>query len=217
MFHKVVHYIQQPTRVVGSPATLIDNIFMNSVEFVTVSSNLLCQLVDHLLQFFVLKDFRVSYRPKYEQIFKRNYRSFKNNEFKNEINQIDWKTLFGSPDINLCFEKFLHICICVFDDHAPPIKKISKKEKSHFDKPWIDNYLRHLMCIRDACFIKYYRARKAIEKLKIHTEYKTLRNEVKMKTKQAKKNCQDLFEKNKTDLLKTWEVIRSIVKVGRKK
>ena len=38
-----------------------------------------------------------------------------------------------------------------------------------------------------------------------------------MKTKQAKKNCQDLLEKNKTDLLKTWEVIRSIVKVGRKK
>ena len=72
------------------------NIFMNSVEFVTVSSNLLCQLVDHLLQFFVLKDFRVSYRPKHEQIFKCNYRSFNNNEFKNEINQIDWKTLFGS-------------------------------------------------------------------------------------------------------------------------
>ena len=73
------------------------------------------------------------------------------------------------------------------------------------------------MRIRDACFIKYCCAKKAIEKLKIHTEYKTLRNKVKMKTKQAKKNCQDLFEKNKTDLLKTWEVIRSIVKVGRKK
>ena len=187
MFHKVVHYIQQPTRVAGSPATLIDNIFMNSVEFVTVSSNLLCQLVDDLLQFFVLKDFRVSYRPKHKQIFKRNYRSFNNNEFKNEINQIDWKTLFGSRDINLCFEKFLHIRICVFDDHAPPIKKISKKEKSLFDKPWIDNYLRHLMRVRDACFIKYCRAKKATEKLKIHAEYKVLRNEVKMKTKQAKK------------------------------
>ena len=89
-------YIQRPTRVVGACAALIDNIFMNSVEFVTVSGNLLCQLADHLLQFLVLKDFRVSYRPKHEQIFKRNYRFFNNNEFKNEINQIDWKTLFGS-------------------------------------------------------------------------------------------------------------------------
>ena len=34
-----VPYIQQPTRVVGSSATLTDNIFMNSVEFVTVWGN----------------------------------------------------------------------------------------------------------------------------------------------------------------------------------
>ena len=39
----------------GSSATLIDNIFMNSVEFVTVSSNLLCQPADHLLQLLVLE------------------------------------------------------------------------------------------------------------------------------------------------------------------
>ena len=53
----LVPYIHQPTRVVVSFATLIDNIFMNSVEFVTVSGSLLCQLADHLLQFLVLKDF----------------------------------------------------------------------------------------------------------------------------------------------------------------
>ena len=68
-----VPYIQQPTRVVGSSATLIDNIFMNSVEFVTVSGNLFYQLADHLLQFLVLKNFKVCYRPKHEQIFKRKY------------------------------------------------------------------------------------------------------------------------------------------------
>ena len=56
------------------------------------------------------------------------------------------------------------------------------------------------MPVRDACFIKYCRAKKTTEQLKIHVEYKTLRNEVKMKTKQAKKNyCQDLFE-NKNPL-----------------
>ena len=88
--------------------------------------------------------------------------------------------------MNLCFGKFLHILTCVFDDYAP-IKKLSKKEKSLIDKPWIDNYLRHLMRVRDVCFIKCCGAKKATEKLKIHAEYKVLRNEVKMKTKQAKK------------------------------
>ena len=79
-----------------------------SVEFVTVSGNLLCQLADHLLQFLVLKDFRVSHRPKHEQIFKLNYTFFNNNELKNEIDQIDWKTLFDGHDINLCLR---NICI----------------------------------------------------------------------------------------------------------
>ena len=82
---------------------LVDNIFMNSVEFVTVSGNLLCQLADHLLQFLILKDFRVCYWLKHEQIFKGNYAFFNSNEFKNEINQIDSKTVFYSHDMNLCF------------------------------------------------------------------------------------------------------------------
>ena len=159
-----VPYIQQPTRVVGSSAKLIDSIFINFVEFVTVSGNLFCHLADHLLQFLVHKDFRVSDRHK--QIFKCNYIFFNNNEFKNEINQSDWKTSFESHDVNLCFEKFLHILTCVFDDHAP-IKKLSDyHHKIIIDKPWNDNYLRHLMRVRDVYFIKYCRAKKATENLK---------------------------------------------------
>ena len=188
-----VPYIQKPTCAVSSSATLIDNVFMDSVEFFTFSGNF-CQLADHLLQFLVLKDFWVSYWPKHEQIFKRNYTFFRDNEFKNEINQIDWKTLFDSHDMNLCFEKFLHILTCVFDNHAP-IKKLLKKEKFLIDKPWIDNYLQHLMCVRDACFVEYCRAKKTTEKIKIHAEYKVLRNEIKMKTKQAKKNITRIYSK----------------------
>ena len=106
--------------------------------------------------------------------------------------------------MNLCSEKFLNILTCILDDHAP-IKKLSKKEKSLIYKPWIDNYLRQLMRVRDACFIKHCRVKKATEKLKIQAEHKILRNEVKMnklnKTKQAKQNYyQDLFEKNKTSI-----------------
>ena len=90
--------------------------------------------------------------------------------------------------MNLCFQKLLHILTCIFDDHAP-IKKLSKKEKYLIGKPWIDNYLGHVMRVRDACFIKYCRAKKSNKKkIKIHAEYKVLRNEVKMKTKQAKKD-----------------------------
>ena len=88
----------------------------------------------------------------------------------------------------------MYILTCVFDDHVP-IKKLLKKKKSLIDKPWIDNYLRQLMRVKDACFIKYCRAKKETEKLKIHAEYKVLRNEVKMKTKQAKKIITRIYSK----------------------
>ena len=52
--------IQQFACVDGSFATLINNIFMNSVQFVTVLGKLLCQLAHHLLQFLLLKHFRAS-------------------------------------------------------------------------------------------------------------------------------------------------------------
>ena len=84
------------------------------------------------------------------------------------------------------FSEFSAYRYLSFGDHAP-IKKLSKKEKSLIDEPWIDNYLRHLMRVRDACFIKYCRAKKATQRLEIHVEYKVLRDEIKMNTKQAKK------------------------------
>ena len=73
------------------------------------------------------------------------------------------------------------------------------------------------MHVRDAGFLKYCRAKKATEKLKVHAEYKVLRNEVKMKTKQAKKILPaDLFEKNKTDLSKTWKPFTLLLKWDKK-
>ena len=65
--------------------------------------------------------------------------------------------------------------------------------------------------------MKYCRAKKATGKLKIYAEYKILRIDVKMLTKQAKKlYYQDLLKKNKTDLSKTCKAIGSFVNMGRK-
>ena len=46
----------QPTRLAKSSKTLIDNIFLYSIEFNTFSGNLTSQLLGHLPQFLILKD-----------------------------------------------------------------------------------------------------------------------------------------------------------------
>ena len=51
------------------------------------------------------------------------------------------------------------------------------------------------MRVRDDCFVKYCRAKK--EKLKMYMEYKVLRNQVKMKTKQDKKTFPGFIPKKK--------------------
>ena len=43
-------YILQPTRLAKNSKTLIDNIFLNSIEFNTFSGNLTSQILDNLPQ-----------------------------------------------------------------------------------------------------------------------------------------------------------------------
>ena len=69
------------------------------------------------------------------------------------------------------------------------------------------------MRVRDDCFVKYCRAKK--EKLKIYMEYKVLRNEVKMKTKQDKKTFPGFIPKKKKKKKRSIKaIICSVAKDG---
>ena len=48
-------FILQPTRLHSK--TLIDNVFFNSLEYQSVSGNLLIEISDHLIQFLILVGF----------------------------------------------------------------------------------------------------------------------------------------------------------------
>jgi hypothetical protein len=50
-------YILQPTRITHNSETLIDNIFLNSIEHFTISGNLVYDLTDHLPNFLIIKKF----------------------------------------------------------------------------------------------------------------------------------------------------------------
>ena len=47
-------FIHQPTRLIDSSATLIDNIFSNNIEDESISGNLFIKLSDHLPQFLII-------------------------------------------------------------------------------------------------------------------------------------------------------------------
>ena len=53
--HFFTPFVLQPTRLKAK--TLIDNIFLNSLEFQSYSGNLLLEISDHLIQFLILEGF----------------------------------------------------------------------------------------------------------------------------------------------------------------
>ena len=52
--HYFSAYILQPTRITDESKTLIDNIFLNTLEYARFSGNLTTKITDHLIQFVIL-------------------------------------------------------------------------------------------------------------------------------------------------------------------
>ena len=81
-------YITQPTRITDHSATLIDNIYFNSIEHETISGNLICDITDHFPNFLILNKFTcASSKP---VIYRRDYYKFNENVLLEEVRQISW-------------------------------------------------------------------------------------------------------------------------------
>ena len=63
--------ILKPTRITEHSATLIDNIFFNSLEYHTISGNLVTDIFDHMPNFFIIKFSVTSEKVK---MLKRDYK-----------------------------------------------------------------------------------------------------------------------------------------------
>ena len=66
--------ILQPSRITDHTATLIDNIFLNSIEHFTISGNIVYDLTDHLANFIILSS--LSSLPSNIKVYKRDYSNF---------------------------------------------------------------------------------------------------------------------------------------------
>ena len=66
-------YILQPTRLIGSK-TLIDNIFLNAIDFPASSGNLTIQLCALLIQFAILEGFFNDLTPRKLYPKERNFK-----------------------------------------------------------------------------------------------------------------------------------------------
>ena len=127
-------YILQPTRFVSQ--SLIDNIFINSIEYMSYSGNLTIQISDHLLQFVLLEGFFKEDLPKKINIYERNFKHFNEREFEEALKICDWDSILplhqNDPDLSM--NNLYNNTIDLLDEFAPD-RKLTEKEFKLKSKP----------------------------------------------------------------------------------
>ena len=211
--HFCAPYILQPTR--PTSRTLIDNIFMNSIDFKSYSGNLTILLSDHFIQFVVLEGFFKKNPHMKNNIRERNFKNFNEREFKETLSSIEWNAVLqlNANDPSLSLSNF-HNKINYLLDECAPFRKLSRKDLSLKNKPWIDNSILNKIKERDKLLRKYNRCKNIVQRNVFLNNYKRLRNEVTNLKRKSKVNYyKDFFEKNKTKTSTIWKGINSIVKL----
>ena len=110
--------ILQPTRVTLSSATLIDNIFINSMETESIGGNITTSISDHFPQFCSL-DILKKPSSKNREKYGRSYRNFSQLEFEEDLKQIEWETLLLDKSSDESLAIFYGTIEQLLDEMAP--------------------------------------------------------------------------------------------------
>ena len=210
--------ILQPTRVTSSSSTSIDNIFVNEPGICSVAGNLTCTISDHFPQFSIFEGFQNDLDTNFANTKKRgrSYRDFNQNEFKFELGNIDWHSIFLNKNGNECCQLFFKKIEHLLDEMAP-YKTLSRKECNLYTKPWLTSGILRSINIRDLLHKQYLKEQNMTKKKNLFIKYKKRRNIITYLIRLSKKSYyKSLFDENISDMKKMWKNIKDIVNVNKK-
>ncbi|CAH3180638.1 unnamed protein product, partial [Porites evermanni] len=107
--------IDKPTRVYGSSATLIDNIFTNNLTNNISSGNIVTDTTDRFSQVCIFKQ-KLTNTKKTKF---RDYSSFNANKFMNELSAINWEEVSSNCDVTKSSSHLYKTINHVVNKHAP--------------------------------------------------------------------------------------------------
>lgn len=194
--HMFTPYILKPTSITEKSATLIDNMFFNSLKSPSYSGNITTKISDHLVQFLLLKNKNNKKESlNKHNLYHRDFKFFNHNEFKNNLQAVNWDKLYTLNDTNLAFDSFLSTITKLIDEHAP-LKCLTKHEIQLKSKPWIAKNIQNFMIQRDKLYKLYCRKKNFRDKQIAHDNFKAVRNQVVHKIEISKKNYFERFFDN---------------------
>jgi hypothetical protein len=114
-------HILQPTRITDHSATLIDNIFFNSLDHFAISGNIINDISDHMANFLIINKF--SSLPDNVKIYNRDYSKLDESALIQEVQRVDWEDLFSNAsnvsNPSTFFDCFYTKISDIVDKHIP--------------------------------------------------------------------------------------------------
>ena len=199
-------HVLQPTRVTGSSATVIDNIFSNNIKNEVSSGNILLTLSEHFSQFVSINRGTIDYKK--INMYRRDYSKYSTESFRDDVSIQNWN--YSLNNVHESFKDFyLKLDGCV-ERHAP-LKKLTPKDIRSINKPWLSHEILKMIKIRNKVFARVKRQPNNLNSKRL---YNLLRNRVNRELKKLKKNYYaDYFAENINNIKKTWDGIRKIVNI----
>ena len=204
--HAFLPLINRPTRITQNSATIIDNIFTNNIGESECGHNgiLVSDISDHFPIFHIWKHTQIAQSDD-TYISSRNYSHVNKLSFQQALSEIDWSEMYVLSDTQSVLSLFYSRFIKLFDKHFPR-KKIKLQYNTR--KPWLTPALKQSIRIKN----KLYRKLITIGSSYYECQYKMYRNKLNSLLKCAEKQyIADLLESNKSNLKKTWNIMKHIV------
>ena len=205
-------HILKPTRITDHSASLIDNIFFNSLEHYTISGNLVYALTDHLPNFIIFNKF--SALRNNLKVYKRDFSTLDEAAMIEEVRTVNWESTYSSlKDPSFMFDTFYDKISQIIDKHIP-IKQLSRKELKLKSKPWITPAIKKSISVKNRLYKKYLKTKSVHH----HSKFKYYRNKLNHLLKLSKRSYyNNYFLVNSNNPKRVWNGIKEIVRFKPKK
>ncbi len=200
--------INKPTRIVkNQQPSLIDNIFINSLDKNIISGNLTSKISDHMPNFLIMNNHSLSSKNLPNK--KRTYKNFKKEEYQKDIQSIDITPalLCYTDDVNPIFKFYQDQLLAVMNKHAPFVT-LTKKQMKWQQKPWISREIQNHIKDKDCIYSKYIKNKSNFW----YNRYRSLCDIVKSEIATNKRRYFNwYFNTNIGNAKKIWKGINEIV------
>ena len=207
-----VNLINKPTR--HESKTVLDHI-VTSVEVDKIKAGILrFHISDHLPTFAIVNVSKKVTKKSENKIYKRLFDPNKKDIFLEDLKKkIESNRNINTENPNSRFDAFIKIIESAIDHHFP-LRKLSKRQQKHYNKPWITKEIQKEIKEKHKMFSEYTKAPTA----KKYEEFKKFRNNLDRKLKKAERTyTQTNLEKNSNNTKKTWKILNNTLKRSKKK